>query len=196
MAEIANIEIPVREIVKKIGGLKRFAHQCHVASLEVIRTGLLPETARVARGWCPKVPGQHSWVVIGDPYRDDVVFIDPTLWSYTNTPPKLLVGLNMSDGRRPHGHGSIWDYGRPEEPKEEVIKLKAKLSSRAKEFLELAAPKGLDRRGWQILANSPVGGWPAKEIIGAMAKDKRLVSLIPIDIVGMLTDENPGNLYS
>jgi hypothetical protein len=61
--------------------------------------------------------------------------------------------------------------------------------------MELAAPDGLDIRGWHVLAHSPVRGWPAAEIIGAMYDTPRLKMIPPIDIVGMLTDKNPNGLY-
>ena len=38
-------------------------------------------------------------------------------------------------------------------------------------------------------------GWPSREIIAAAYADDRLRVLIPIDIVGMLTDANPGGLF-
>jgi hypothetical protein len=51
-----------------------------------------------------------------------------------------------------------------------------------------------DRQGWSVLAHAPVGGWPAGEIIDAMC-ESGLDAVIPIDIVGMVTDRNPQGLY-
>jgi hypothetical protein len=76
-----------------------------------------------------------------------------------------------------------------------VIKLKKKLSPMAEDFLQRCSPVGLDRRGWHFLANAPVGGWPSREIIGAMADDRRVSVFVPIDVLGMLTDRNPSGLY-
>ena len=40
----------------------------------------------------------------------------------------------------------------------------------------------------------PVGGWPAGEIFEAMTHTKGLEALVPIDLLGMLTDLNPDGL--
>lgn len=69
------------------------------------------------------------------------------------------------------------------------------MSKLAREFLEMAAPQGLDRDGWHALAHAPVLGWPSDEIIAAMYRTPALKLLPPIDIVGMATDLNPGGLY-
>ena len=37
--------------------------------------------------------------------------------------------------------------------------------------------------------------WPAGPILTAMAETRGLKALIPIDILGMNTDLNPGGLY-
>ena len=182
------------QIIDAIGGLDQWAKNCHACSLAIVRTGLLPIGTRVARGFHPKVGSQHSWVVIGNPYNRKSIILDGTLWSYTNEEPKLLVGRHPDMKHTPHGYGSIWQFGRPPYPIKEVIKL-PRLSKEAEDFLKLAAPKGLDMRGWMALANSPVLDWPAAEIIGAMYDNAALRPLIPVDIVGMLTDKNPGNLY-
>jgi hypothetical protein len=38
-------------------------------------------------------------------------------------------------------------------------------------------------------------GWPSSEIIAAMDDTDELRALVPIDILGMVTDRNPGGLY-
>lgn len=178
--------------------LATFAQQCHVASLRLVKSGVFGDTpARVARGWCTGVTGQHSWVVIGtDCYDEGATIIDPTLWSYDATVRGIWIGT-MADGKHlPHGHGSIWDYGRPSPPVGPIIKIKPPRggwSREARDFLRMVGP--LDARGWNTLVHSPVGGWPAGEIIGAVAHDKRLRGIVPIDRIGMLTDINPGGLY-
>lgn len=185
----------LRNIEAHIGGLKKWKHNCHAASLAIVKTGLLGPMARVARGWCIGVTSQHSWVVIGDPYDPDTVILDPTRWSYTHTPPKMIVTTADDPRYMPHGRGSIWDAGRPTPRIGPEIKLKG-LSARARSFIHEASDgRGLDRAGWMTLGNSPMGGWPAKEIITAMYRHKNLGHLVPIDVVGMVTDENPGGLY-
>ncbi len=181
-------------IIEAIGGLDKWAKRCHECSLAIVRSGLLPDNARVARGWCGSVDSQHSWVVLGNPYGENTPIIDGTLWSYTNQAPRLFFNPKGNLQYTPHGAGSIWDYGRPDDRNGEVITL-AGLSKTAKDFLDIAGPLGLDYMGWSVLAHAPVGGWPAKEIISAMYDDDRLSALVPIDVVGMITDKNPDELY-
>lgn len=178
--------------------LDRWAYDCHSASLALVKSGKLG-TCRVARGSCTGVRGgQHSWVVLGDDcYDDDAAIVDPTLWSYDDSVTGVWTG-GYCDGRHmPFGKGSIWKWGRPDHPVGggEIIELTPEepWSESAKVFLNLLGP--LDRRGWAVLAHAPVEEWPAREIIGAMYQDRRLAPLLPIDIVGMVTDLNPGGLY-
>jgi hypothetical protein len=176
--------------------LGQWVQQCHAASVRLVQSGAIPG-ARVARGTCRGVGAQHSWVVAGhDVYAHDAQIIDPTLWSYD----KSVVGIwygSAKDGRHiPHGgRGSIWTYGRPAPARGPVVKLtpKVPLGGEALRFLDMLGP--LDRDGWMILAQSPVTGWPAAEIIAAMDDTKVLTALVPIDRLGMLTDRNPGGLY-
>jgi hypothetical protein len=176
---------------------KRWWHQCHAASLEVVQSGLHGSMARVARGSCLGVTGQHSWVVLGDPYAPTVI-LDPTIWSYQ--PDILWTICPAAEMSRyiPHGKGSIWEFGRPttaRESGEEVIALTPSepLSDEARSFLDVCGKLG--RRGWMELANSPVQGWPAAEIIAAMDDTPAVSAFVPIDILGMLTDRNPEGLY-
>jgi hypothetical protein len=185
-------------------------HQCHSASLALVKAGVYGENARVARGSCIGVGGQHSWIVIppeGDDwkrseegglvYHPKATIIDPTLWSYDKTVTGLWTGANL-DRHRPHGYGDIWDYGRPTtaaESREQVIILKGfdDLSSSAQLFLEMCEPLG--RRGWSDLANGPMQGWPSSEIIAAMDDTPEVNVLVPVDILGHVTDRNPEGLY-
>jgi len=170
-------------------------HQCHAASLALVRSGLLGDEARVARGVCPGVGGQHSWAVIGDPYDEAATIVDITAWSYDERRPRVWI-TSISEGvHRPHGYGMIWQSGKPFHTGGETIELAhpANLSPSARQFLAMVEP--LDHRGWGMLANSAVLGWPAREIIEAMLDTKGLGPLVPIDIVGMLTDRNPDGLY-
>lgn len=143
--------------------LSKWHHQCHAASLALVRAGI---GTRVARGTCVGVGGQHSW-----------------------------VGDMLDERHRPHGYGSIWDYGRPARSGGPVIALtpKAPLGLAAREFLAMVGP--LDARGWMALAHAPVNGWPAGEIFAAMDDTDALCVLVPIDILGMTTDRNPGGVY-
>jgi hypothetical protein len=190
-----NLTLPnPSELADHLGDLKDWSHDCHRAALELVHSGLLPDTARVARGSCPGVFGQHSWAVpYGDCYDREATVIDPTLWSYDDTVNGVYIGLAYERPHLPHGHGSIWQWGKPETHGGDLIELDVEWSREAEDFLRLLGP--LDRQGWAHLAHAPVGGWPASEIIGRMYDDKRLTALIPIDIVGMATDRNPSGLY-
>jgi hypothetical protein len=174
--------------------------QCHGISLAVVRTGLLGEPgteARVARGFAKGVRSQHSWIVLGgDPYDTEAVIADPTIWHYQGAEPYVHLARNTMRTHVPHGSGSIWATGAPPEPQGNTIALdwQDPPSGAAQAFLEACGP--LDLRGWMFLANSPVTGWPAREILSAVADTPGLGrSLIPIDILGMLTDRNPKGLY-
>jgi hypothetical protein len=182
-----------REAVRILSPLGVFEKSCHAASIRLVRhLGY----GRVARGYCKGVRGQHSWVVIGDNcYHPKAVIVDGTLWSYDSEVRGVWIGT-MGDGRhRPHGAGNIWNVGRPPYPKGSIVKLEgvASLSDSAKVFLELLG--SLDMEGWHHLANGPMEGWPAGEILAAMDDTKALSALVPIDRLGMLTDRNPGGLY-
>lgn len=177
-----------------LGGASNWSCQCHAASLRIVKT--LTVRCRVARGTCAGVLGQHSWVVVGDDcYDTTALIIDPTLWSYRADVSGIYVGYATTFGHTPHQSGLIWKYGRPADPLGPVVELAVPVSSEAHRFLSIAAPKGLDRRGWSVLASSPVGGWPAAEILAAMDDTPALTSLVPIDALGMVTDRNPGGLY-
>ena len=183
--------------------LQAWAHNCHAASIHLVRSGAIDGPCRVARGACEGVGGQHSWVVLGDDcYDRDAKIVDPTLWSYDAKVEGVWYG-SMRDGRHhPHGMGMIWDWGRPNPAVGSVIELTPSepFSDEASMFLDLLGP--LDREGWTMLAHAPVEGWPAAEIIAAMCETEipdrggaTFEALIPVDIVGMLTDRNPGNAY-
>lgn len=174
--------------------LRSFALQCHAASVALVRSGVLGES-RVARGTVEGVPGQHSWVVLGmDCYAPDAVIVDPTLWSYRDDVVGVWSGPPSAYSHRPHGWGSIWEWGNPNAGSGEPIMLDVEgLSCFAQTFLGLVGPLSLE--GWRSLFNAPVGGWPAAEIVDAAADHPQLRALIPVDRVGMLTDRNPGGLY-
>lgn len=175
---------------------ERTAHRCHEISLKIVKSGILPEPGRVARGTCYGVGGQHSWIVVGDDCYDPyALIVDPTLWSYDSTVSGVWFGRLGARRHRPHGTGSIWDFGKPVAQGGEVITLtpSESLSSEARDFLKLLGP--LDRRGWATLTSAPVEGWPAGEILAAIKDTPELSALVPVDQLGMLTNRNPGGLY-
>lgn len=174
------------------------AGRCHAVSLAIVQSGRIPGS-RVARGTCRNVPGQHSWVVVGpDCYDPDARIVDPTLWAHAALGgQRVWHGTARQGWHVPHGAaGTIWTYGKPTWTGGTIIHLTptATLSRTARQFLNILGP--LDCAGWGMLANAPIGGnWPAAEIIAAMDDTPELAPLVPIDILGMLTDRNPGNLY-
>ena len=174
--------------------LEETAFNCHGASIALVRSGALGQECRVARGTTPGVGGQHSWIVVGrDCYDPRARIIDPTLWSYVEEVEGIWEGIASDRPHKPHGWGSIWEWGRPARPTGPVIELEAEWSAAALGFLRQVGP--LDLEGWVVLAHAPVEGWPAAEIIEAMYHHPRIRARIPIDIVGMLTDLNPGKMY-
>jgi hypothetical protein len=174
----------------------KWAGRCHAVSLALLRTGLAGD-GRVARGTAHLIGSQHSWIVLGnDCYDPGAVIVDPTFRAATGrTPgqPMILAEYAVNLSHRPHGHGSIFAWGKPCATGGGIIGLtpKTPLSEEATAFLDLLGP--LDQHGWMQLALAPVGGWPAAEIIAAMDDTPQLS--VPIDILGMITDRNPGNYY-
>jgi hypothetical protein len=124
-----------------------------------------------------------------------VTVVDITLWSYDPAAPVIYVAKASKRPHTPHGAGSIWQYGPPPEPVGPIIELAVDPGDAGRDFLRLAAPDGLDQRGWGVLAHAPVQGWPAKDTFTAMNATPKLSALIPIDILGMVTDVNPKELY-
>lgn len=189
--------ITVEDVERILGGDFKTATRfnCHSVSLAIVKSGMF-DGARVARGTCEQVPGrQHSWVAVGDPYDLDAPIIDATWWSYNAEVEPIYVGFLSEGWHHPHGYGSIWDWGRPAAGRGPVIELTptVPLSRAAEAFLEILGP--LDRKGWGTLSAAPVLDWPAGEIFAAMDDTPPLSQLVPIDILGMTTDRNPGKLY-
>lgn len=195
----AKIKIPSLEEIEDAIDLPHanWAHQCHSTSIAIVRSGVLGTYSRVARGSCRGVPGHHSWIVCDhDVYNQKALIIDPTLWSYDKRVSEIVwTGMSSQRPHRPHGYGSIWFWGKPEAGRGPVVDLTptVPLSKAALHFLAMLGP--LDRMGWHNLASAPMGGWPAGEIIAAMDDTPTLAALVPIDILGMVTDRNPSGLY-
>lgn len=176
-----------------------WSHQCHAISIAIVKQYRI---GRVARGTATGVGAQHSWITLGDPYDPDATIIDPTLWSYDPTVTGI-VETTISAGRhQPHGWMGgikIMRWGCPASDGGPEIELTptVPLSKHAKTFLGLCRSNAgtLDRRFYMGLANAPVSGWPAAEIIAAIDDTDALSFAVPIDILGMLTDRNPGGMY-
>jgi hypothetical protein len=184
----------IKEMTDAIAPLDQWAYNCHQASLALVQSDAIGEFARVARGWANGPVGQHSWVVVGhDPYDRNARIVDPTLWSYRDDVEGIWVGSAKERQHVPHGAGSIWDWGQPEAVTDEVVELEFKTppSKACRQFLDLLGP--LDSHGWKVLAHAPVEGWPANEILPAI--NDTIGQVVPIDIIGMTTDLNPGGLY-
>lgn len=180
------------EARKVLEPLDRWHHDCHGASFAIVNAELW--TCRVARGMCKNVGSQHSWVVMGtDPYDKEADILDPTLWSYDDEIVGVLASSMENGLHTPHGAGDIWEWGKPSAAVDEPVELappNGAWSDDAKLFLELLGP--LDWNGWATLANAPVEGWPAGEILSALQQVRPLVG---IDIIGMTTNQNPGGTY-
>jgi hypothetical protein len=170
-----------------------WANRCHDVSLRLLRTGEFGE-GRVARGTAKGIIGQHSWIVLGDDvYDEDAVIVDPTITPTTTGESLIVADKARCLSNRPHGTGRIWDWGRPWPHSANYIELAVPLSGEAKAFMSMVGP--LDLLGWMQLANAPVQGWPAKEILTAMMATPGLEAAAPIDHVGHVTDLNPKGLY-
>lgn len=184
----------VAELMEAIGYTGPVAYSCHEVSLALAKSGHFPG-ARVARGFARGVMGQHSWLVNGDPYDPEVRIIDATLWSYDPSVKGIWIGTAEDMVHIPHGAGHFMRGGMPSHHGERTITLTpaTPLSAEAEEFLAMLGP--LDYRGWHEVAHLPVEGWPVREILTAMHDTKGVGVLIPIDILGMATDLNPGGLY-
>jgi len=195
-----SIPFLIRELAKKVGpdvDPDKWWHNCHAASLEIVRAGVFPG-ARVARGVCRMVGGQHSWVYLGDSPYSPTAIIDPTLWSYHQTVFSPYVVRAMNNIYVAKGAGDIWQAGKPRTASQMGEKAifpenYGNLTSGAQLFLEMCGPLG--RTGWNDLFHGPMQGWPAGEILEAADKTPQLSPLIPIDVLGMNTDLNPGGLY-
>lgn len=203
-------ELPSAAEIGEIIGLppEHWHMRCHEVSIAIVAAGIVPH-ARIARGWCCGVPGQHSWIVgptadgrLGDCLADNAVIIDPTLHTYRDDVTGIYVShADVDEWHRPHGKGPhITAAGRPPKPKQagKVIALAAEafdeLDSEARWWLH-AMFGPLDRSGWGALANTTMIGWPSDQIVRAMARTRALAVTLPIDIIGMLTNLDPEGLY-
>jgi hypothetical protein len=186
--EIADVEKAVELPFEKWAG------NCHSVSIRIVKSGLIEGPCRVARGGCKGVYCQHSWIILGKCcYREDAKIIDPTMWGYVEGVDGIWYGT-MADGlHRPHGIGTIWEWGMPQSEGGPAIELK--LPDMAEYFLSMI-PGTRDKAFWQdLLSQAPVQGWPVKQVYEAAYEHPELSALIPLDKLGMVTDVNPGGLY-
>lgn len=180
--------------------LDRWRGNCHSVSLRIVKQGLFGPS-RVARGVCKGVSSQHSWVVCS---RDDLAcydrkvrIVDPTLHCHRDDTDGLWEG-SLEDGlHAPHGYANIWEMGCPVPGGQPAIRLE--LPPQAQMFIELmerVTGRPMDHGGRNRLFNGALAGVPVMpEIVKAAYGHDELRGWIPIDIVGMLTDVNPGGLY-
>lgn len=192
----AKLDLTMGEVEEAIGPLERWASNCHGSALALVRSGLLPEGARVARGWAKGVRSQHSWALVPTEmgvYDPLSRVVDVTLWGYVPVANRLYIATAGHWPHRPHGYGHLRHLG--SDPVGPVLPLEVPVSPAVKTFLEMYAPAGLDYRGWMTLMNGPMQGWPSKELVLAAYRTPVVKRTIPLDIVGMLTDENPSSLY-
>jgi hypothetical protein len=186
----------VKTALRVLQPLDRFAQQCHAAALMLVRDPRMPE-GRVARGYCDGVWGQHSWMVVGsDCYDPRALIIDPTLWSYDESVEGIWVGrLTDRPKHSPHHDWSFW-VCKPERGDGPDIPMEhyGEMSRTARAYMDAVLP--LDFRGWcSFWSHVGVLDWPAAEAIEAVYAQPNLRGAIPIDLIGMLTDLNPGGLY-
>jgi hypothetical protein len=184
----------VAALMEAIGYTGPVAYSCHEVSLALAKSGHFPG-ARVARGFALGVMGQHSWLTTDDPYNPLSPIIDATLWSYDPSVTGIWTGNGEDGVHIPHGAGHYMRAGMPSHHGDKTIRLTpaVPLTVEAHKFLAMLGP--LDYRGWHEVAHLPVEGWPVREVLTAMLDTPGLGVLIPIDIVGMVTDRNPGGLY-
>jgi hypothetical protein len=200
--DIINRLSPVTEDTDRLAKLidlpfPLWANQCHGVSLALLRTGEFGP-GRIARGTCEHVPSQHSWIVLGnDCYNPNAVVVDPTLWAHDPEVTGIYIGRNRQGCyHQPHGAGSCFSVNPPQHHGGPDIELTPSepLKPRALAWLGVLGP--LDFRGWMEVVHLPVEDWPAREILTAVADTPALGPVFfPIDILGMLTDRNPGGLY-
>jgi hypothetical protein len=192
----ARFTLTVAAVEEAIGPIEGYARNCHGASLALVRSGLLPEGSRVARGFAKGVRSQHSWALVApDIIYDDLNYVvDITLWSYVPTAPRLYIAEARKWPHVPHGQGMLQNCP-SHSPVGPVVTTDVPLSPAAQAFLDLWAPRGMDMMSWHLLLNGPMQAWPSREIVAAAYNTKKLIAVIPIDLVGMLTGENPNSLY-
>lgn len=193
-------------IAAALGDLTQWRHRCHAASLRLVRSGALPTGSRVARGVTTHLGGQHSWVVVGDgtgladPYARDAVILDPTAWSYQDgelATPAVWAGQAVD--YTPHGatgNDARLGLPRPASYADVIQPDEAALAAAPAEvFMFFARNGSLDHHGWWALMRCSVDTYPASAMLALMMATPALRALVPVDVLGMATTANPGELY-
>ena len=189
------------EVEEAIGPLDAWAMQCHAASVALINSDLFSDRfRRVARGTAQGVFGQHSWVVLGeDCYNPNAIIVDVTLWSYDPKQPRVLIDRAKNLSHLPHGSNSIWDAGCPIPGDDEDMPLDLPFMHKAEPFYRMVREKvgRTDRRFWMSLwSSNAMLGFNASALLEAfLDRYPDQAAIVPIDIIGMLTDRNPSGLY-
>ena len=154
---------------------------------------------------CSGVGSQHSWVVLsgrpGSMFEKKVPILDPTLWTYRDDVEGLY--FNTAGGtpwHTPKGAGDLWDFSCPQSVGGDELIPREPITGGATAFLAFlkAQVGGPLSYGWwmRFFSQCPMANPPIlRELIDACYRDERIRGTIPIDIVGMLTDHNPGGLY-
>lgn len=205
MTTTEDLARDVVDAIQSLDPLDRWAHDCHAASHAIVQQ-LDPGAARVARGGALGVVSQHSWVVVGtDCYDEGALIVDPTLWSYRDDVDGVWTGTYAAGIHRPHGWSEVnmIGWGCPMGGDADPIELvwpEGGPSREATMWLGMfERTTNLDRTFWSRLVNhAPMGpepGWPAAEFVAAMDDTPDVTALVPIDILGMLTDRNPRGCY-
>lgn len=179
--------------------LTDFAHQCHAASVALVESGLLQRYADgepifVARGRARGIMSQHSWVTVGTPY-DPTTIVDLTMWSYNPCidTVRILDGADASSHYVPHG---LSGENASEALRDMVLEMDPiHLDVSDPQAAAFLRGRVLDVRAWMKLFSCNVSTYPARAIIEAAHRNDRLRALIPIDLVGMLTEINVGGAY-
>ena len=194
------MNIDVENLLKGVNPAD-YPKQCHAASLKLVKSGVIGEFARVARGTHPDIGGQHSWVVVSeDVYDEYATIIDPTMWSYTGREPQFDIYDAAEDADYfPKGGEERWDFSDIPAVQDysKIITLEREVFDKLPDYAKMQMWRigSMDLRGWSTLANGPMLGWPSRPIIEAMLDTPKLAALVPIDIQGMVTMRNPSNLY-
>lgn len=176
-------DLTEEDVEQAIGPLEDWRYSCHAASLALVRSGLLPENWRVARGYSVGIHGQHSWCVDGDPYDATSRVLDVTAWCYYPR-PRVWHATNLV-AHIPHGWG--------EPPPGVTVELRGDpysldgLTPEAEAYLADRYPDGYSVQNLASLVSGPIQGWPAADVMRALAF-AGLGGLIPVDSAAMVLE--------
>lgn len=189
-------QLRVANVEKAIGIPRdKWANRCHEVAYALLVSSLMDDvTARMARGWAQGISSQHSWIVTGnDVYDKTAKIIDPTYASNRGSRPMIMIVDNLTS-HSPHGYGEFSKFPESKGGKEFLPEF---VSPSTRLWADMASMEvgPLDAFWWAKMFSGPMGGWPSRELVNWAYEEPALRALIPIDIVGMLTDRNPRGLY-